>query len=262
MPHPPKVFAGVEVTPLCDAVGPMGPTLRRPLDETFPGATAEHWAAVDAADWVLHFHCYLLRDPANRTILVDTGIGGTDGPASTWAPVPGRLMAEVAAAGLRPEDVDVVVLTHLHSDHAGGAVVDGVPAFPDARYLLQRDELDWVRGPVLDQVVRPLGDSLQVVDGLVEMASGITLVPTPGHTPGHQSVEVGPLVLGGDVVLHPVQLVDPSIRYAHDEDADLAAATRAALLTRIRERSGTLGTAHFAEPFTELRDPAPGSARP
>ncbi|MFL6055560.1 MAG: MBL fold metallo-hydrolase [Actinoallomurus sp.] len=77
--------------------------------------------------------------------------------------------------------VDAVVLTHLHSDHAGGAVADGVPAFPNARYLLQRDELDCVGGPVLEQVVRPLGDSLQVVDGVLEMDSGITPVPTPGR---------------------------------------------------------------------------------
>jgi glyoxylase-like metal-dependent hydrolase (beta-lactamase superfamily II) len=251
MPHPSKMFAGVEVIPLCDAVGPMGPALRRPLDETFLGATADDWAQVDTAEWVLHFHCYLLRDTTGRTVLVDTGIGGEDGPAAGWAPVPGALMAEVAAAGVSPEDVDVVVLTHLHSDHAGGAVADGVPAFPNARYLLQQDELDWVGGPVLEQVVRPLGDSLQVVDGVLEMASGIIVVPTPGHTPGHQSVEVGSLVLSGDVVLHPVQLVNPAIHYAHDEDPDRAAATRAALLERIRERSGTLGTAHFAAPFTE-----------
>jgi glyoxylase-like metal-dependent hydrolase (beta-lactamase superfamily II) len=155
-------------------------------------------------------------------------------------------------AGVDPEDVDVVVLTHLHGDHAGGAVTDGIPAFPNARYVLQRDELDWAGGPVLNQVVRPLADSLQVVDGAVEMASGITVVPTPGHTPGHQSVEVGSLVLSGDVVLHPVQLVNPSIHYAYDEDPDRAAATRTALLERLRERSGTLGTAHFAAPFTAL----------
>src|SRR5690349_7883483 len=105
MPHPPKVFAGVEVIPLCDAVGPMGPALRRPLDETFLGATAEDWAVVGRREWVLHFHCHLLRDTTGRTILIDTGVGGTDAPAAGWAPVPGALMAEVAAAGLRPEDV-------------------------------------------------------------------------------------------------------------------------------------------------------------
>ncbi|MEV5710019.1 MBL fold metallo-hydrolase [Actinoallomurus sp. NPDC052274] len=252
MPHSPKVFAGVEVIPLCDAVGPMGPALRRPLDETFLGATAENWAVVGREEWVLHFHCHLLRDPTGRTILVDTGVGGTESPAAEWAPVPGALMAEVAATGVRPEDVDAVVLTHLHSDHAGGAVVGGLPAFPNARYLIQRDELDWVRGPVLEQVVRPLGDALEVVDGLVEMTSGITVVPTPGHTPGHQAVEVGPLVLSGDVLHHPVQLVNPAIRYAHDEDPERAAATRVALLERVRRRSGTLATAHFAEPFTTL----------
>lgn len=249
MPHPSKVFAGVEVIPLCDAVGPMGPSLRKPLDQTFPGASPEDWAGLDTAEWVLHFHSYLFRDPAAGTVLVDTGIGGHGSPAAGWAPVPGGLIGELAAAGVEPADVDVVVLTHLHSDHASGAVADGVPVFPGARHLIQRDELEWVRGAVRDQVVVPLGDLVQAIEGPMRLAPEIAVVPTPGHTPGHQSVEIGSLTLTGDVVLHPVQLANPSIHYLHDEDPERAAATRTALVERARSRAGTLGTAHFAEPF-------------
>ncbi|MFD2356581.1 MBL fold metallo-hydrolase [Nonomuraea ferruginea] len=107
------------MTPLCDAVGPMGEAIRRPLAETFPGAD------LPEEPWILHFHCYLLRDRADRLTLVDTGIGGTDSPASSWAPVPGSLAGELAAAGVAPADVGTVILTHLHSDHASGAVADG-----------------------------------------------------------------------------------------------------------------------------------------
>lgn len=252
MPHPSKVVAGVDVVPLCDAVGPMGPSLRRPLNETFIGAAPEDWAGLDTAAWTLHFHCYLLRTPDDRLILVDTGIGGADSPAATWAPVPGRLGAELAAVGAQPADIDVVVLTHLHSDHAGGSVTRGAPAFPNARYVIQQDELDWVGGPVLDQVVRPLRDHLQVVSGPAALTSEIELVPTPGHTPGHQSVQIGALVLTGDVVLHPVQLANPAVLYAHDEDQHRAVATRKALLERVRAQKGMIGTAHFPTPFTPL----------
>jgi glyoxylase-like metal-dependent hydrolase (beta-lactamase superfamily II) len=252
MPHPSKIVAGVEVIPLCDAVGPMGPSLRRPLDETFLGAAPEDWAGIDTAEWTLHFHCYLLRTPDDRRTLVDTGIGGTDSPAASWAPVPGRLGAELAAAGTGPADIDAVVLTHLHSDHASGAVAGGAPAFPNARYVIQQDELDWVDGAVLDQVVRPLRDQLHVVSGPSALTGGIELVPTPGHTPGHQSVRIGPLTLTGDVVLHPVQLANPAVTYAHDEDPERAAATRKALLERVRAQNGLIGTAHFPDPFTAL----------
>src|SRR6266545_3321472 len=114
MPHEAKMVAGIEVIPLCDAVGPMGPSIRRPLQEIFPNAGPADWAGLNTAEWILHFHCYLLRDHSGRTVLVDTGIGGVDSPAASWAPVPGMLAAELAAVGVSPNDIDVVILTHLH----------------------------------------------------------------------------------------------------------------------------------------------------
>lgn len=74
---------------------------------------------------------------------MDTGV---DAPARSWAPVPGRLPDELAAAGIAPADVDTVVLTHLHTDHIGWAMgAGGTPYFPNARYLLQAAELGSVR---------------------------------------------------------------------------------------------------------------------
>ncbi|WP_327108233.1 MBL fold metallo-hydrolase [Nonomuraea glycinis] len=246
MPHQPKVIAGVEVTPLCDAVGPMGETIRRPLAEMFPeGNLAE-------APWTLHFHCYLLRDPAGRLTLVDTGIGGVDSPASSWAPVPGSLAGELAAAGVTPAEIGTVILTHLHSDHAGGAVADGRPLFENARYVLQQAEFDAARGPMLDQVVTPLKGQLQVVEGDAEIAPGVRVHLAPGHTPGHQIARVGDLAMTGDLVLHPVQLDDPAVRYVYDDDQDLAAATRAEVLAELRAEHAILATAHFSEPFLRL----------
>ncbi|MEV7008707.1 MBL fold metallo-hydrolase [Streptosporangium sp. NPDC051022] len=247
MPHQPITVAGVEVFPLCDAVGPMGDTIRRPLPEMFPGGCHG-----ESDEWVLHFHCYLLRDAAGRTVLVDTGVGPEDSLASSWAPVPGVLGAELARVGVTPGEIDAVVVTHLHSDHASGAVVGGAPVFPNARHLFQRAEIDTAAEEVLARVVRPLGERVQVVDGRADVLPGIRLLHTPGHTPGHQVVQVGDLVLTGDVVLHPVQLADPAVHYMYDDDPALAAVTRAELLERVRAERGMIATAHFAEPFTRL----------
>ncbi|GAA4589935.1 hypothetical protein GCM10023194_45500 [Planotetraspora phitsanulokensis] len=243
MPYEPKIVTGVEIVPVCDAVGPMGERIRKPLPELFPGGSF-----ADDAEWVLHFHCYLLR-AGGRTVLVDTGIGGTDSPAAGWAPVPGRLLAELAEAGVGPADVGVVVLTHLHSDHASGCVQDGVPVFPNARHVIQRTELDWVGDPMRRQVVEPLRDSIQVVDGDASLLPGVRVVHAPGHTPGHQCVEVGDLIVTGDAVLHPVQLADPTIHYAYDEDPERAVVSRSALL----DRAAVIAPGHFSQAFVPVR---------
>lgn len=236
MPHKSRIVADVEITPLCDAIGPMGPSLRLPFLETFPGAE------VDEGEWILHFHCFLLRDRRGHVTLVDTGIG----PTSTWAPAPGALLSELAATGLAPADVDTLVLTHLHSDHFGGTIADGLPVFANARHVVQRAEIEAT--PVLD----PVRELLDVVDGDAEVAPGVVVRLTPGHTPGHQAVEVGGFTMIGDVLHHPVQLADPTIRYVYDGDADLAAKTRLDLVGRLRAEGRLLGTSHFPEPFVEL----------
>ncbi|WP_256862463.1 MBL fold metallo-hydrolase [Microbispora sp. GKU 823] len=220
----------------------MKEPVRKPLPEMFAGAVFE-----PGEEWVLHFHCYLLR-AAGRTVLVDTGIGGAGSPA-TWAPLPGRLGGELTAAGAAPADVDVVVLTHLHSDHAGGAVADGAPAFPNARYVVQRAETEWAAEPVRALILDPLRDLLDVVDGDAEPVPGVRVLHTPGHTPGHQCVEVGDLVMSGDAVLHPVQVADPSIPYVYDEDPDLAVRTREDILAR----AAVLAPSHFPDPFVHIK---------
>jgi glyoxylase-like metal-dependent hydrolase (beta-lactamase superfamily II) len=252
MHNQPATVAGVEVVPLCDAIGPMGPAIARPLDEIFPNASDADWAGLDRRDWILHFHCYLLRDPSGRTILVDTGIGGVDSPAASWAPVPGQLLTELSAAGTAPEEVDVVVLTHLHSDHASGATHNGAPAFPNARYVLQQAEIDWAGKSIVDYVLNPLGEQVHAVSGEAEVVPGVRVHHTPGHTPGHQVVRVGDLVLTGDVILHPVQLANPKVTYRYDVDPATATSTRIALLDQVREVGGRIATAHFGEPFTSV----------
>jgi glyoxylase-like metal-dependent hydrolase (beta-lactamase superfamily II) len=258
------MVGGVEVIPICDAVGPMGEAIARPNDEMFGGATDGDWAWARAAhpgafgprgEWVLRFHCFLLRDGSGNTALVDAGIGPSDSPAATWAPVPGRLLGELAAAGVDRHDVGTVIVTHLHSDHAGGLVTDGVPTFPNARHVLQRAELDWIEqggpGPMRERVLHPLTGLVDAVEGRARVLPDVVVEHAPGHTPGHQVVTIGPLTLTGDVILHPVQLADPGVTYRYDDDRVRAAETRRALLARVRAAGGTLAPAHFPEPFVE-----------
>jgi glyoxylase-like metal-dependent hydrolase (beta-lactamase superfamily II) len=158
--------------------------------------------------------------------------------------------------------VDTVVLTHLHADHCGWAVTQGgEPLFPNARYVLHRDELAWVDGAVAAYVVKPLraaGVLSEVVaeTTLMSLPTGetVTVVPTPGHTPGHQSVIVegdgAQVVVTGDVLVHAVQLVSPSVEYVYEEDPALARATRKWLLTRAS--GAELATAHLTEPFVRV----------
>jgi glyoxylase-like metal-dependent hydrolase (beta-lactamase superfamily II) len=255
----------VTVVALLDAEGPFF----QARGQAFPGATAEHWRRADALDpgalraggWWLSFRCYALRLPDGGVILVDAGIGPAAAPAKSWAPVPGRLPHLLAAAGITPAQVHTVVLTHLHSDHIGWAVDGrtGRPYFPHARYLLQQAEIETIlqHDPGLAAwLLEPLQASRQLsgVDGAVTLTSGLRLVPTPGHTPGHQSVLLdsgnGTLLFTGDLLVHAVQLVDPELAYAHETDPEAARASRMRLLRELAARDGTtLATPHLSEPF-------------
>jgi glyoxylase-like metal-dependent hydrolase (beta-lactamase superfamily II) len=261
-----------EVVALLDADGPFF----LPAAEAFPGASEQDWARARQVDpaafgpdgaWHLDFRCFAVRLPNGRFALVDTGIGPVDGPAAAWAPVPGRLPARLAEAGIGPADVDLVVLTHLHEDHYGWSVSPrGVPGFPAARYVVQRTEVAALEAAgdeaVLAYVVEPLRATgqLSLVDGQEILAerqgTRLTTEPTPGHTPGHQSVLLRggdhQVVITGDVLVHAVQLVAPDVAYAREADPGTAARSRRALLDRAGELPSSLATAHLHTPFLRV----------
>ncbi|MFJ8435878.1 MBL fold metallo-hydrolase [Kitasatospora sp. NPDC094019] len=263
-------FGRYEVLALLDAHGPFPGTAQA----AFPEATAADWERARRLDpaafgpggtWELDFRCYAVRRPGGRVTLVDTGIGPVGSPASGWAPVPGRLPAVLARAGIAPADVETVVLTHLHEDHYGWSVTpEGVPVFPNARYVVQHAELAAL-GPTRTArtyVVEPLlrAGRLHEVDGRTVLAGrarpgggAITLLPTPGHTPGHQSVLVDGggdrLLVTGDVLVHAVQLATPGVSYLFEADPETARRSREQLLGEARRTGALLGTAHLNRPF-------------
>lgn len=157
----------------------------------------------------LALRCLLIEAP-DALVLVDTGIGNKEderfcsifGVENEGEPT--RLETAIKAAGFAPEDVDLLVLTHLHFDHVGGATrlePDGkiVPAFPRARHIVQQGELDFaatpnerVRASYLERNLRPLTEAglWSTVTGACEVTRGVRVLPTPGHTPHHQSILV------------------------------------------------------------------------
>lgn len=253
------------VTALEDAIG----AFFQPREEAFPTATPDDWALADALDpgavtpggqWLLRFRCFAIRLESGETVLVDTGIGPANSLASTWAPVPGRLPDQLAAAGISRHDVSAVVLTHLHTDHIGWAVVaengSAEPYFPNARYVLQRTEAEAFASPRLNvPLLDPLlaSGQLHLVDGATRLGPGLSTVATPGHTPGHQCVllESGgeTLAVTGDLLVHAIQLVDPRLPYAIESDPDLARESRIRLLDELARTNGVLATAHLTEAF-------------
>lgn len=274
----------LDVIALVDAAGPFFLT----YDAAFSGASDRDWAAARRIDpaafgpdrtWNLDFRCYAIRRPGDRYTLVDTGVGPVGSPASAWAPVPGVLPQLLADNGIDVRQVDTVVLTHLHEDHAGWAVTaEGVPMFPDARYVVQQRELDALEAggsEMLGYVVQPLraAGQLHPVDGAVVLSGDTTtaarrtpasrsgdrirVVPTPGHTPGHQSVLVeggrnDQVVVTGDVLVHAVQIADPDVAYRYEADQYQARLTRRSLLDDARRDHAVLATAHLNRPFVEL----------
>jgi glyoxylase-like metal-dependent hydrolase (beta-lactamase superfamily II) len=153
-----------------------------PIADAFPGAPAG--AMLDAKGrypnvygqddaWRLRVRVWLVRHPGGL-LLFDTGVGPESSPAMDWCPEPGVAAASLAEVGAAPETIDVVALSHAHDDHIGGILSrEGAPAFPRARYLLQRADDAWRRGTDQDdrssfeRLVAPLErtGALELLDG-------------------------------------------------------------------------------------------------
>jgi glyoxylase-like metal-dependent hydrolase (beta-lactamase superfamily II) len=261
----------LEVVALLDASGPFSESWTR----AFPNGTDEDFARARIVDpeafgddglWHLDFHCFAIRRPGGHVTLVDTGVGPADSPASAWAPVPGVLPDALTAAGIGVDDVDLVVLSHLHEDHIGWVIRDGAPLFPAAVYLVQQAELDQLRQDpdrtIWNYAVQPLLDSgqLNALSGRTRLRGGargsgdtVTATPTPGHTVGHQSVLVDSgrqqIFITGDVLVHAVQLVNPDVVYQFEFDQAQAAHTRRTLLKHAKANGALLATSHLNRPF-------------
>ncbi|MFE6527473.1 MBL fold metallo-hydrolase [Streptomyces rochei] len=266
----------------------VGDTTVHRIDETLlppatgpwllPGATPEvvtrqDWLRPDFADddGVLRLgsHSFALTTGGLR-VVIDTGIGNGKTRANpAWHDLRTDYPLRLTAAGFPPDTVDLVILTHLHTDHVGWNTTrtdDGwVPTFPNARYVVSRAERDFWAGYAMDEPRRQMfRDSVHPVEdaGLLDavevpaegtdLAPGLRLLPTPGHTPGHVAVRVvgpgGGALVTGDCVHHPVQLAHPELGSCVDIDPALAASTRRSLLASLAGTDTLVLGTHFPPP--------------
>lgn len=248
--------------------------------EFFPACTAEELAdgkarlgnLISADDKLrMSFHTFILRTP-KHTILIDTCCGNhKPRPArADFDMIQTTYLADLAAAGVKPEQVDYVMCTHLHWDHVGWntRLLDGrwVPTFPNAKYIIAKHEYDhwdamYAKGDRSNMHVLSFEDSVLpikraeqavLVADDFELEKGLWLEPCPGHTPGLVliNVEGGGQrgVFTGDAIHHQLQLLHPHLSCRADTDMAQSARTRRALMEKHAESGAVIMPAHFPMP--------------
>jgi glyoxylase-like metal-dependent hydrolase (beta-lactamase superfamily II) len=194
-------------------------------------------------------------------VLLDAGLGPR---AVEWEPTPGAVVrllggglpGSLLALGLRPDDIDVVLLSHLHGDHSGWIWQEGRPFFPNA--MVRFGTGDWTtfveeQAPGADsEGIRALAEMgrVELIERDGEVAPGITSLHTPGHTPGHQTFVVSSgqqrALFLGDALSCPLQIEEPELEALADMDRRLGIETRERLLREVEEGEYVSGP-HFPD---------------
>jgi glyoxylase-like metal-dependent hydrolase (beta-lactamase superfamily II) len=213
----------------------------------------------------MSIHSLVVETPTRR-IVVDTGLGndkqGRNVP--TWNHRTTPFLETLTAAGFPPESIDTVLCTHLHVDHVGWntklAGGEWVPTFPNARYVFGRIEYEYWRDhasepdkkAVFADSVKPIVDAgrAELIASDHRLSEEISMIPTPGHSPGHISIlirsegEQG--LLTGDVAHHPCQMAHLDWSSTADSDQAQSAKARRALFSRFADTPTLVIGGHFA----------------
>jgi glyoxylase-like metal-dependent hydrolase (beta-lactamase superfamily II) len=235
----------------------------------------ERFIARDRDDIYLSFHSFVIQS-GGRNILVDTCHGNDrqrDGNFAYYNQLQTDYLGNLARYGMGPEDIDVVLCTHLHFDHIGWntRLENGrwVPTFPNARYLMSKVDFDHFGAIGADtheamhlqsyqECVLPVVAAGQVDFVAMDRTSdhdlgpNLWLEPAPGHTLGsvvlHARNEHGGALFSGDVWHHPLQFAEPSLAIFVEQDVALGTATRRRLIEGCVDTNTLLMAAHFPSP--------------
>ena len=212
----------------------------------------------------MSIHALVVETPTRR-IVVDTGLGNDKQGRSIpiWNDRKGPFLDDLAAAGFPPNSIDTVLCTHLHVDHVGWntRLVDGrwVPTFTKARYVFGETEYAYWRdhstepdkAAVFNDSVAPIVAARQadLVAGDARICEEITLIPTPGHSPGHVSLHIRSAgeeaLLAGDVAHHPCQMARLDWCSIVDSDPSRSTQSRRELFSCFADRPVLVIAGHF-----------------
>jgi len=250
-----------EVTALSDGTIdlPADKLLKQPAAKT-AAALAKHFQSLPAETSVNAF----LVNTGGKLVLIDTGTGGHIGPTT------GSLVASLKAAGYTPDQVDDILITHMHPDHEGGLAQDGKPVFPNAVVHAGKADIDrFLSQAELDKAPEEakggfkmamasfapyqVAGRLQPVAADGEVVPGVRAWATPGHTPGHTSYVVESqgqkLIVTGDLIhVAAVQFDDPTATIGFDSDTKAAEAQRLRVFAQAARERTLIAAAHLSFP--------------
>jgi glyoxylase-like metal-dependent hydrolase (beta-lactamase superfamily II) len=212
----------------------------------------------------MSIHSLVVETPSRR-IVVDTGLGNNKEGRTvpTWNNRQGPFLETMREAGFPPESIDTVLCTHLHVDHVGWntKLVNGrwVPTFANARYVFGKDEYEHWRdyseepekAAVFKDSVQPIVEAgkADLVADDARLCDEITLIPTPGHSPGHMSIHIRSdgehALLTGDVAHHPCQMAHLEWSSTADSDPVQSVVTRRELFSRFADTPTLVIGGHF-----------------